>query len=285
MTSAPDIFAEIANIFGNGLKQEDVRAALSDQEAAYLRENWRALETLEDIWAAMDAEWARTGAGYSPAEAAALGEFYASPVWLMNGIFTEIDPESQGHRMAIADYVAGLQPRHVADYGGGFGAFSRLLRQKLPDATIEVIEPYPTRLGLALAEKSGISYASELPPGADVVTAQDVLEHVTDPLDLMGKLLAPLAPGALVITANCFKPVIKCHYPGAYHFNFTFRHVAVHLGCDYVESVPGADHAEVYQKTGRKPDWRKARMLEGMSSAAHPLMKLAQRAKRALAGS
>ena len=280
MSDTREIHAEIAAVFGDWLSAADAEQALDDSEVAYLQQHWVALGSVDEIWRLMDQDWDQTGAGYTPAEAKALGEFYSSPIWLLNGIFTELDEESRGHRNAIASYIAKLNPTHLADYGGGFGAFSRRLGQSLPDCRIEVIEPYPTKLAQILGQNSGIAYQSKLPEKPDIITAQDVLEHVIDPLKLMGELLAALEPGALVITANCFKPVIKCHYPGAYHLHFTFRHIAARLGCEFVETVPGAGHAEVFRKTDAAPDWAAARRLERLSRAVHPLMKGAQSAKR-----
>lgn len=270
MPDNASIFSAISSAIDGVLDDEEVAAALTREDADYLREHWNALADVDAVWACMDSEWDRTDAGYSAEDQAKIGQFYASPVWLLNGIFTQADGESRQHRMAIADRVAMLDPSHVVDFGGGFGSLARTIRERCPEARIEIIEPFPTQLAKALAAKSGVQYAAALPKGADVILAQDVLEHVTDPLELFGQLLSSLDPGGTIITANCFHPVIKCHYPGALHFAFTFRHIAPALGCRFVGSVPGVDHAEIYRKTDRQPNWRLARCLEMASRLAYP---------------
>lgn len=270
MSDNTSIFTAISKAIDGVLDDEEVAAALTCEHADYLREHWGALSDVDAVWACMDSEWHRTDAGYGPDDHAKIGQFYASPVWLLNGIFTQADPESRHHRMAIADRVAMLDPAHIVDFGGGFGSLARTIRERCPEARIEIIEPFPTPLAKALAAKSGVQYAAALPKGADVILAQDVLEHVTDPLGLFGELLSSLHSGGTIIAANCFHPVIKCHYPGALHFAFTFRHIAPVLGCRFVGSVPGADHAEIYRKTDKQPNWHLARSLEAASRLAYP---------------
>lgn len=270
MSDSASILSDISNAIDGALDCKEVHAALTAEQADYLLEHWDALADVDAIWACMDDEWDRTCAGYGPDDRMQIGQFYASPVWLLNGIFTQADPESRQHRMAIADRVATLEPSHIVDFGGGFGSLARTIRDRCPEARIEIIEPFPTQLAKALAAKSGVQYDAALPKGADVILAQDVLEHVTDPLDLFGQLLSALDPGGTIITANCFHPVIKCHYPGALHFAFTFRHIAPFLGCRFVGFVPGADHAEIFEKTARQANWPLARSLEKASRLAYP---------------
>ena len=71
----------------------------------------------------------------------------------------------------------------IAEYGGGLGSLARHIADTAPTAKVLVVEPYPTRLALRLAQQyPNLTYEATLPEGADVVIAQDVLEHVTDPL-------------------------------------------------------------------------------------------------------
>ncbi|MBS7668473.1 class I SAM-dependent methyltransferase [Croceicoccus gelatinilyticus] len=276
----PNVARLISNALANKIDEFEVRGALTDDQHDFLAHNWAALEEVEQVWLLMDSEWQRTGAGYRPDQSEQMGRFYSSPVWLLNGIFTEIDPESRQHRLAIAATTKDLRAKRIADFGGGFGSLARSIKNSVPGAEIEVIEPFPSELARALAKKSGISYASQVSEDADLILAQDVLEHVTDPLGLFGELLSKLKPGNHIITANCFLPMIACHYPGALHLHFTFRKIAPLLGCRFVGQIEGAPHAEIYEKLDRAPNWLLVRTLERASKSLYPLIQRLSRAKR-----
>ena len=272
--------ADLSALLGECLPAAEIDAALSDEQARYLADHRDALASVSEVWRLMDEEWDRNGAGYAPADRAALDSFYRSPVWLLNGLFTESDAESIAHREAIARFVASLDPATVVDYGGGFGSLSRRLAEILPSASVTLVEPFPTELARACSRRfANLSFAAQVTTGADVAVAQDVLEHVTDPLALFGELLGALRPGGTLVTANCFQPLIKCHYPGALHFQYTFRRIAPLLGCRFAGRVLGAPHAEIYVKTAARPRTRIARLVEGVSRALYPLLSRIKRAR------
>ena len=268
---------QVSSLLGTDIPAD----AISAEEADYLEKNLHRIGSVQEIWAAMDDEWERQGASFAAAHDVAMGRFYASPVWLLNGIFTEIDSTSRVHRDAIAAFVAKRQPSFVVDYGGGFGALARRIAAGAREARVMVVEPWPHSLALSLASAyRNLSYHANLPHDADVVVAEDVLEHVTDPLELFGRLLGSTRRGGVVIAANCFLPVIRCHYPGAFHLHFTFSCIVSRLGCRFEGCIPEADHAQVFLRTGAKSDWRAARRLERASRMAYPVLRLAQSAKR-----
>ena len=281
---SPTATAERLSVLLDGaVTDRELLDLLTWEEITYLSENLDRLENVSLIWAAMDAEWETTGAGFEPNSEEAIVRFYNSPVWLLNGFFTEIDKESQDHRTAITDFITSQNPSLVADYGGGFGALSRKIATASPQIDVAIIEPFPSRLASRLGEKfPNLSHAPALPAGADIVVAQDVLEHVTDPLKLFGELLASVRVGGLVITANCFQPVIRCHYPDALHLHFTFSRIATACGCRFEGTIKGAPHAQIFRRTGRRADWPRVRILERLSKTAYPGLLTAQRAKRRL---
>ncbi len=273
--------AKLARFLPDQVTPDQLAKGISNSEAAYLESNWQSLSDVEKVWQAMDEEWDRTNAGYRAEDSENLGIFYSSPVWLLNGIFTATDPESIQHRTVLADFVAGLNPATITEFGGGFGSLSRNLASRCPRAAIKVVEPFASKLALALSEDiPNLEYCDTLPEASDVVIAQDVLEHITDPLGQFSDLLNALPVGGIVITANCFKPVIKCHYPGAYHFNHTFRYIAPHLGCRLERRLPGAKHIEIYRKVSDRVGSLPARVLEGVSKLAGPAMKVMADFKR-----
>jgi len=251
--------------------------ALSSDELAYLSQFQGRDLHLAEIWELMDRAWESAGAGYAVSDKEALSKFYASPVWLLNGIFTEYDTESKHHRDDIANWLAERTFDVIFDYGGGYGSLARKIATLCPDTQVHVVEPFPRKLAQGLSgDFPNLTFVPTMSGNADCIIAQDVLEHISDPLDVFGQLLDHVKVGGYVITANCFYPVIKCHLPQTFHFRYTFRHIVPSLGCRYVGTIPGVRHAQIFQKADTEPDWDKARRQERLSKRAalllHPVV-------------
>jgi 2-polyprenyl-6-hydroxyphenyl methylase/3-demethylubiquinone-9 3-methyltransferase len=105
----------------------------------------------------------------------------------------------------------------------------------------------------------------------DAVIAQDVLEHVEDPVRLAFDLATVACPGGLVIFANCFYPVIQCHLPSTFHLRHTFPYVMQFMGLEYLGRVPGAEHALAFRKRTQIV-MKVARMAERLSKVFGPLL-------------
>lgn len=205
------------------------------------------------VWREMDRQWDEIARRPECAadRARFLASYYGHPVWLLNGIFTATDPESITHRQAIADRVAQFAPARIADYGGGFGELSRALAGRCPQAQIDIIEPYPSAVGQAAID--GVPqarFAADLNGQFDVVIAQDVLEHVVKPVELAIRMARATRPGGHLVFANCFWPVIKCHLPETFYLRYFFVYVMRGLGLEYVGTVAGAEHAQVFRRRG-----------------------------------
>src|SRR5690606_22485283 len=115
---------------------------------------------------------------------------------------------------------------------------------KLPRARIEILEPFASALGrAAIAPFSNVTFAAEFGEPCDVLVAQDVLEHVEQPIDLAIRMAQAVKPGGYLIFANCFWPVIKCHLPQTFYLRRSFRFVMRGLGLEFVGVIPGAEHA------------------------------------------
>lgn len=264
------------SIWGHSVPQ----AWLTQGEAAYLTGLPQSLPAVEWVWAEMDRVWDQVGLdSRRPLAGQAIGEFYRHPVWLMNGIFTALDPVSAAHREAIARYLDGKGARLVADYGGGFGELARAITRAVPDAEVSIIEPYPSRVGLErIQNEPRIKFVSDLSTGRyDAIVAQDVLEHVTDPVGLAGEIAGAVREGGVVVFANCFYPVIECHLPSTFHLRQTFPMVMKALGMRYLGRVDGALHAQVFERTGRL-DLSRARRTERISRILGPLLNVAREA-------
>lgn len=248
---------------------------LSEDELSYLSRFEGKDINLKGMCKLIDLAWEDVGAGYVGDGMKALSTFYASPVWLLNGIFSEADPESKRIRDFMASWLAERALDVVVDYGGGYGSLARKVAALCPDTQVQIVEPFPRKLAKDLSKNfPNLAFVPAMPQNADCIIAQDVLEHITDPLETFGQLLDHVKVGGYVITANCFYPVIKCHFPQTFHFRYTFRHIAPTLGCRYVGTVPGVRYAQIFQKTDTKPDWNKARRHERLSKRFSPLLNI-----------
>ncbi len=232
--------------------------------------------SLERLWSLMDQVWDESGCDSSQFNATAYTTFYRHPIWLLNGIFIELDAVSMQHRHAITAVITAFRPHTIVDFGGGFGTLSRLLAEANTMARIDVCEPYPPRHALKAASRySNIHYVSDLRPSSyDALVCTDVLEHVFDPLRLLAEFSAAVKPGGHLVIANCFYPVIKCHLPSTFHLRYTFDWFARLFGLAVVGDCIGS-HARIYRRTSREPiPWPLIRSFERLSNLLFPVLLL-----------
>ena len=243
------------------------KVALSPEEIEYLGTLPRELPTVEWVWKEMDRIWGDLLLNNRLSlSGQAMDEYYRHPVWLMNGIFTALDPVSVRHRRAIAICLDQRGSKRIADYGGGFGELALGIAGAVPDGSIAIVEPYPSRAGLErIRQEPRIRFVPDLSLGDyDAIIAQDVLEHVEDPISLAYRIAGSVRDGGHVVFANCFFPVIKCHLPSNFHLRHTFRLVMKAMGLRYLGRISGAEHAEIFERIGPL-DMRMARWAERLS--------------------
>lgn len=252
-------------------------AWLSHDEAEYLANLPRALPPVEWVWQEMDRIWLGCGLDNRlPLKDQPVTAFYSHPVWLMNGVFTQVDPVSVRHRSAITKYLAMADMHRIADFGGGFGSLAVSMAHAIPAAKVDIIEPYPTGVAIErIKQESQVSFWPDLDTRAcyDAVVAQDVLEHVEDPVGLAANLAGAVRENGVVIFANCFHPFILCHLPSTFHLRHTFPQVMSALGLRYLGAVAGAGHAHVFRRCGPLSVER-ARFAERVSRLLGPALNL-----------
>ncbi|NKQ38651.1 MAG: hypothetical protein HF967_04130, partial [Methanosarcinales archaeon] len=61
--------------------------------------------TLKDIWVAMDRVWDNIGCDNLNLNCDKINQFYAHPIWLLNGLFIEQHELSMQHRDTISDWI------------------------------------------------------------------------------------------------------------------------------------------------------------------------------------
>jgi len=250
------------------------KEGLSETELAYLLDLPKDLPGVDWVWQEMDRVWQTFNLNNKTAlKDQKIAEFYQHPVWLLNGIFTAMDPESAAHRRALAKYVSNMGVKHIADYGGGFGELAMAIIRENPAVKVSIIEPFPSAVGLArLRDIEQITFTAELSENHyDAIIAQDVLEHVEDPVLLAYEIAKAVPVGGKVIFANCFYPVIECHLPATYHLRHTFPIVMKTLGLTYLEKVIGTANGQVFERSGSL-NLSRARQAEAVSRFVGPVI-------------
>lgn len=268
-------------------------AGLSGDELAELERLLAQLPsppTVQAIWRLMDAAWAELGCDELRPDPARLGAFYRHPVWALNGMFVEQDPESRGHREAIVAWcrsALAAEPStlsgRILDYGGGYGSLARMVAAALPAWRVEVYEPYPSAAALARAAAlPNLHYVADLGAGYSSVLCLDVLEHLIDPLPELARMAGALAPGGRLVIANHFYPAIRCHLPGTFHLRYSFPLIARLAGLAWAGRCPGSP-ATIYRRVGRRaPNLAALRRAEQLSRALYPALWGAHRVYRRL---
>jgi SAM-dependent methyltransferase len=228
--------------------------------------------SLEQLWSLMDPAWSRHGCENRLPKPNRLANCYSDPVWLLNGMFIEQHSVSMGHREAITTAVEALAPERILDFGGGFGTLARLLARALPQAEINICEPYPPRHGFESCKPfAKIRFVPELNRQCvDVLVSTDVLEHVPDPLALLAAMVDAVRPGGHLLIATWFYPVILCHLPSTFHLRYSFDAFCQVLGLEVLGPCDGS-HATIYRRTSVvEHDWSRLRAMERRSQRLFP---------------
>ena len=206
--------------------------------------------SIDELWAEMDRVWIdcllKNNSKYTNNFFA---EYYTHPVWCLNSIFSSVDQASIQHRNALIQAISRLQIPVIADMGGGYGVFVQLLKEKLPEVSTILCEPYlDEKIELQLKKKNIIT-RREIPRNADGYVFLDVLEHIQNPINYLHQIIISSKANSYFIFGNCFHPVIKCHLPSTFYLRRTFRVAALLLGLTKVSNVKGAEYIQIYKRT------------------------------------
>lgn len=248
---------------------------------------------LDELWQLMDDAWDELGLDNRRPDPELLGRFYQHPVWTLNGLYTEQDQESIGHRNAVANWLAARaagKGLRVLDVGGGFGMLARLISAR--GMSVDILEPFQTELGKArLARVANAKFITNPEGPYDALVAMDVLEHVPDPAATLVEMVGWVRPGSPVVFQNHFAPCIKCHLPGNFHLNESFGQLAWLCGLSSIGRIDGS-YAQAWRKSQeRHPSrltlasfdtWSRAysRMLRAVRKAAQVKRRLQTRRSR-----
>ena len=248
---------------------ETVREHLGETERSYLNnifERYNGYPSMQQLWNLMNEQWQAHGCDTLQIDGR-VSAFYRHPVWLLNGLFIEQDPQSLAHRQQFTEWVTQQTPVRVADFGGGFGGLARFIGAALPQASVEVVEPHPHPAAIALAADSpNVRFVPELTGQYDLLIATDVFEHVSDPIALAASTAKHLRIGGRYLIANCFAPVIACHLPQLFHLSIGWDKAMQAMGLQPQEKV---QYGRAYERTGQI-DERLARRAEALARRVYP---------------
>jgi len=248
----------------------------STSEWNYLQQLPTQLPSVQSLWGMMDEIWSNLGLdNRRPLDQQPIDSFYSHPIWLANGFFSQADISSKKHRIAVARHLANRGLHRVADFGGGFGELAVRISEMDPQIDVTIIEPFPSRYAIdRIVSNPRLRYEKELDFGYDAVIAQDVLEHVNDPIALACRLASSVKVGGEIIFANCFYPVIHCHLPQTFHLRHTFSFHMRALGLSSLSSVDGAPHIQVFKREVSNLSLGRARKVEFLSQFLGQLINL-----------
>lgn len=257
----------------NGLVPLLIRDYLSDHERDYLHkvfELYGGFPSFDQLLKLMDEQWVDHRCNPLLMDER-ITAFYSHPVWLLNGLFIEQDPQSLAHREAFTNWVTSQTPERVADFGGGFGGLARLIGAASPQTSVEVIDPHPHPSAIALAgETSNVRFVPELTGNYDVIIATDVFEHVPEPIQLAASTARHLRIGGKYLIANCFAPVIACHLPQLFHLSIGWDQAMSSMGLKPQDQIR---YGRVYQRTGLVNE-AAAKQVEDLSMNLYPWIRL-----------
>jgi 2-polyprenyl-6-hydroxyphenyl methylase/3-demethylubiquinone-9 3-methyltransferase len=235
-------------IWGFELKQ-----SLIDEDALqYFKNLPKELPDNQWLWSEMNRVWNSFGLDNTKVDHEKLSQYYKHPIWLVNGIFSHVDPLSYQHRVLIASQIQLFGAQRIADFGGGLGELSLSICAKNGVRFVEIIEPYASDLlKWRISKYNNITLLENLNGLYDCIVLQDVLEHVENPVLLIIEIIKNLKSGGFLILANCFYPIIECHLPSTFYLRHTIRFILRILGLKFICKIENAEHAVIYQKTGK----------------------------------
>lgn len=254
---------------------------LNNDEILYLGQVFQRFDgypSLDQVWQLMDEQWKALDCNPSRFDQR-IAAFYQHPVWVLNGLFIEQDPDSLAHRRSFTDWVANQKPGRVADFGGGFGGLARLIGEALPSSEIHVVEPHPRSIAMAMtADTPNVTFVTDFQGEYDLLIATDVFEHVPDPLGLCAETATHLRVGGQYLIANCFLPVIKCHLPQLFHLDYGWDSALNAMGMKPGERV---QYGRAYRRTGSL-DLAAARKIGDRARILYPFLRHVPRGRRRL---
>jgi hypothetical protein len=204
---------------------------LDPDQVSYIKALPDKIPSVSWVWSEMDIVWNDCGINNKvPIKNQNIGTFYPHPVWIMNGLFTEVDIASKKHRES--------------------GVLAKTLIEQDLRLDIDIVEPFAFELFKGRTKSfTSVSYAADFMNEYDAALAQDVLEYVDDPIKTAYRICNSVKGNGIVIFASCFYPCIKYHLPSTFYLRHTFKWVMRTMGLESLGYVPSGKHSLVFKKS------------------------------------
>ena len=208
--------------------------------------------TQDDLWRELDEAWRKHGCDYTNKTRIQRSAFYSDKVWMLNAVYSELDPTSIYYREAAAKSIKVIKNSDVLDYGGGGGGLAKAIAIESPSSRITIFDPFPSSFALRnISRFPNIRFSNEMHKDSfDVVVCTDVLEHLEQPLLSLRSMVTALRFGGYLVIGNCFYPVIKCHLPSTFHLRVTFSLFCMLMGLKKVGQCEET-YIQIYRKSFR----------------------------------
>jgi hypothetical protein len=223
---------------------------LSSKEVGYLKKifiRFKGLPDLNELWGLLDETWIELGCDPNKVDSN-VKNFYKHPVWLVNGLFSDIDPLSVEFRKIFTRWIKTKYPKRVADFGGGFGTLASFIGKELPHTLVEIIDPHPNPAVKNYRSLKNVKFTEQFTGKYDLIIATDVFEHLSDPINDLKRTGKYLDYGGWYLIANCFEPVIMCHLPQHFHFRATWDYIMKAMGYEIGDKVA---YGRAYRKISK----------------------------------
>ena len=204
--------------------------------------------SVENIWNIMNQVWDDMGLNNKDYNLEQLSRYYSHPVWFLNGLFTETDEISIGHRKSIAGYFKNKENFKILDYGGGFGTLAKEIAKITPSSKVDIYEPYASKYAYEnIQEFKNIKIVNNLKENYyDVLVNTDILEHVEKPIELIAIYNKCIKKGGMLISHWNFTPCVRCHLPKHFHLRYTFNRIVPLLG--FTGEIKNKRHGHYFKK-------------------------------------
>lgn len=231
-------------------------------------------DDVEQMWYLLNKVWDEMGCDNKNIDWSKLGLYYAHPVWVLNGLFTQYDKLSLSIRESIASYIASKNFQKICDYGGGFGTLAGEIARVCPNVEIDIYEPFPSVYGKKYIQNfHNVRFVDVLDKEKyDCLVSTDVLEHVDDPMQTFAEMLESLQINGEALIGNCFYPVIECHLPKNFHFRYTFDCLSRAFGLKKLGRIQGAEYVQIFLKNKNKYSKKLIRGGAIISKIIYPLI-------------
>ncbi len=231
--------------------------------------------TIEELWRILDRVWEdmKVNGGNQHS----LIDYYSHPIWLYNGLVTEVDQVSVKKRYEIVSVAKKFHPQSILDMGGGTGVLLKMAHEELPTALrldlVDISTKLKGRICEILRPFGRIRVLDHSAPPYDIVFSTEVMEHLPNPFQALSTVNHSLKRGGVLIGTWSFYPMIKAHLPANLCLARFFHRLIPLFGFRFLETVKNGSLIFIFEKIKDLGPVR-FKILENILISGRPLFRL-----------